>query len=161
MDPDFINSESRAAKSVAGYNYIKEIGNGGYGYVYLFSRTGMTRSRDDYVAGKFVYRHIFGPSDNPASTAAYQRALEGLQNFQSLSGEPHYLLRIFDVRQRHEEGYFCYMMELADDMESDRQVNPSVYKPRTLKNELARCGDRQRLPAAHQSCESEQDYDYD
>ncbi len=40
------------------------------------------------------------------------------------------------------------MMELADDMESDRQVNPSVYKPKTLKNELARRGHRQRLPAA-------------
>jgi serine/threonine protein kinase len=151
MESEFINSESRAAKSEAGYNYVKEIGNGGYGYVYLFSRTGLNqlnRSGDDYVAGKFVYRHIFGPSDDPASSAAYQRALEGLQNFQSLSGESHYLLRIFDVRQRHEEGYFCYMMELADDMESDRQVTPSVYKPRTLKNELERGGHRQRLPAA-------------
>ena len=40
MDPEFINSESRAAKSVAGYNYIKEIGNGGYGYVYLSAEPG-------------------------------------------------------------------------------------------------------------------------
>lgn len=39
------------------------------------------------------------------------------------------------------------MMELADDMESRRQVNPGVYKPRTLKNELERYGQRQRLPA--------------
>ena len=148
MDSEFINSENRAAKSEAGYNYVKEIGSGGYGYVYLFTRTGMNLLEDGYVAGKFVYRHIFGPSDDPASSAAYQRALEGLQNFRSLSGESRYLLRIFDVRQRHEEGYFCYMMELADDIESKRQVNPSVYKPKTLKNEMARCGHRQRLGAA-------------
>ena len=133
--------------SEAGYRFIKEIGNGGYGYVYLFNRRRSGERNDDYVAGKFVYRHIFGPSDDRASGAAYQRALEGLQNFRSLSGESPYLLRVFDVRQRHGEGYFCYMMELADDMESGRRINPRVYRPRTLKNELERFGHRRRLPA--------------
>src|SRR2546426_8048246 len=148
MGSKSINSESGRAMSEAGYRFIKEIGNGGYGYVYLFNRRRSGERNDDYVAGKFVYRHIFGPSDDRASDAAYQRALEGLQNFRSLSGESPYLLRVFDVRQRHEEGYFCYMMELADDIDSKRQVNPSVYKPKTLKNEMARCGHRQRLGAA-------------
>ena len=142
-----MDSESREIQSEVGYDYIKEIANGGYGYVYLFSRTRQNRDGYDYVAGKFVYRHIFGPSDDPRSDAAYRRALEGLQNFRSLSGESPYLLRVFDVRQRHEEGYFCYMMELADDIQSGRQISPDVYRPRTLKNELEHSGDRQRLPA--------------
>lgn len=146
MESGPTNPETREARSEAGYDYIREIANGGYGYVYLFSRVGQRRGETGFVAGKFVYRHVFGPADDPASSAAYQRALEGLQNFRSLGAESQYLLRIFDVRQRHEEGYFCYMMELADDMES-RQVNPDVYKPRTLKNELERRGQRQRLPA--------------
>jgi serine/threonine protein kinase len=147
MESGTTNSENREARSEAGYDYIREIASGGYGYVYLFSRVVPHRGETDYVAGKFVYRHVFGPHDDPASSAAYQRALDGLQNFRSLSAESQYLLRIFDVRQRHEEGYFCYMMELADDMESRRQFDPGVYKPRTLKNELERHGSRQRLSA--------------
>jgi serine/threonine protein kinase len=146
MESGPTNPDTREARSEAGYDYIREIANGGYGYVYLFSKVGQHRGETAFVAGKFVYRHVFGPADDPSSSAAYQRALEGLQNFRSLGAESQYLLRIFDVRQRHEEGYFCYMMELADDMES-RQVNPDVYKPRTLKNELERRGHRQRLPA--------------
>ena len=34
------NPETREARSEAGYDYIREIANGGYGYVYLFSRVG-------------------------------------------------------------------------------------------------------------------------
>src|SRR5262245_24918714 len=117
------NPENRELQLEPGYDYIKEIASGGYGYVYLFIRQG--KDQQDYVAGKFVYRHIFGPPNDDASTAAYQRAFEGLQNFRSLSGESQYLLRIFDVRQRHEEGYFCYMMELADDIKSGREITPS------------------------------------
>ena len=147
METRSIDSESGRTVSEAGYRFIKEIGNGGYGYIYLLIRDAPGERRDDYVAGKFVYRHIFGPSEDHASGAAYQRALEGLQNFRSLSGESQYLLRIFDVRHRHAEGFFCYMMELADDMESGRRIDPCVYRPRTLKNELERSGRRRRLPA--------------
>jgi len=147
MEPGPLDFDRCEARSEPGYDYIREIASGGYGYVYLFSRTRLNQGENDFVAGKFVYRNVFGPSDDPASGSAYQRAFEGLQNFRSLSGESQYLLRIFDVRQRHEEGYFCYMMELADDMESGRQIAPEAYKPKTLKNELERFGDRQRLPA--------------
>lgn len=129
----------------AGYDCIKEIGSGGYGYVYLLSSK--QSSSQPYVAGKFVHRHAFGFPGDPAGGEGYKRALEGLQNFRSVSIESEYLLRIFEVRERHEEGYFCYMMELADDIESGRDVNAHAYKPRTLKNELERSGQRRRLPA--------------
>jgi serine/threonine protein kinase len=141
------NSKTPETRSEAGYDYIREIARGGYGYVYLFKRTRQDSAESEYVAGKFVYRHIFGPPDHPGSTATYRRAFEGLQNFRSLSKESPYLLRIFDVRQRHDEGYFCYMMELADDTESGRQIEPRIYKPKTLKNELESGGQRRRLPA--------------
>ena len=144
MDHAKTNAEGRKRQLEPGYDYIKEIASGGYGYVYLFTRRG--RDAQDYVAGKFVYRHIFGPDNDAGSGAAYQRAFDGLQNFCSMSRESQYLLRIFDVRQRHEEGYFCYMMELADDIELGRKIDPAVYKPRTLKNELERSGQRRRLP---------------
>jgi hypothetical protein len=56
------------------------------------------------------------------------------------------LLRVFDVQERHGEGYFCYMMEVADDIEFGREIQPGVYKPRTLRNELDHSGQTQRLP---------------
>lgn len=136
VDPEFAGEP--------GYDYVRKIGRGGYGHVYLF--TWRQNDQLDYVAGKFVYQHLFGPPDDATSQGAYQRALEGLENFRPLSGASPYLLRIFDVRQRHEEGYFCYMMELADDMELGRRIEPHSYRPRTLKNELERHGMRQRLP---------------
>ena len=142
-----MNPEYRGVKSETGYEFIKEIGSGGYGYVYLFRGSQSTQRDEEYVAGKFIYGNMFGPADDPSSHAAYRRALEGLQNFRSLSRESPYLLRVFEVRERHEEGYFCYMMELADDIEAGRNINPAVYRPKTLKNELESGGQRQRLPA--------------
>jgi serine/threonine protein kinase len=134
--------------SEADYDHIKEIARGGYGYVYLFRRKKAKEDQEDeYCAGKFVYRDIFGPADDATSTAAYQRAFQGLQNFQSLSGRSDDLLRILHVRQRHEEGYFCYMMELADDIENGRRIDPLSYQPKTLKKQLEKNGVRQRLPA--------------
>ena len=127
-----------------GYDCIKEIGSGGYGYVYLLCRQAGSQR---YVAGKFVHRHAFGFPGDPAAGEGYKRALEGLKNFRSVSIESEYLLRIFEVRERHDEGYFCYMMELADDIASGPNINAHAYKPRTLKNELERSGQRRRLPA--------------
>jgi len=140
-------SENRATNSARGYDFVREIASGGYGYVYLFRRSEKLRNHEEYVAGKFVYRHVFGPAEDPSSTAAYERSLEGLRNFRSLSSESHYLLRIFDVSHRHDEGHFSYIMELADDLELGRRIDPATYYPRTLKNELERTGQRRRLPA--------------
>jgi eukaryotic-like serine/threonine-protein kinase len=39
------------------------------------------------------------------------------------------------------------MMELADDIQSGRKIDPAAYLPKTLKTELERSGKRQRLPA--------------
>jgi serine/threonine protein kinase len=145
LEPRPANFESQPPQSEAGYDYVREIGRGGYGYVYLFTRE--RNGQQDYVAGKFVYRHVFGPAEDRENATAYQRALEGLKNFRSLSAESEYLLRIFDVRQRHEEGYFCYMMELADDIESGQKIDPRVYRPKTLKHQLERWGERRAMPA--------------
>ena len=145
MDSEALQLKIQARRSESGYNYVREIGSGGYGDVYLFSRT--PPELQEYVAGKFIYRDAFAFRGDGGSDSAYERAFEGLQKFRSLTAESPYLLRIFEVRQRDEEGYFCYMMELADDLESGRRIDTVRYKPRTLKNELERSGLRKRLPA--------------
>lgn len=147
MPPEIDYPQWLGASGEPGYEHIREIARGGYGRVHLFRRTGPD-GRADYFAGKFVYRHVFGPEDDPSSTAAYERAALGLGNFRSLSTDSPYLLRVFDVRHRHEEGYFCYMMELADDLNRGRRIDPVAYRPRTLKNELERRGSRERLPVS-------------
>jgi hypothetical protein len=86
-----------------GYDFVRDIASGGYGTVSLFRRREASPTVDDYVAVKFVYRHVFGPPEDASGAASYQRASEGLQNFRSLSRASPYLLRIFEVRQRHEE----------------------------------------------------------
>ncbi len=133
-----------------GYRRIREIARGGYGQVHLFRGLGRrpANNRTAYVAAKFVYRQAFGPPDDPASSAAYERAALGLDNFRSLSTDSPYLLRIFDVSHHADEGYFCYVMELADDVNGRTPIVPARYRPLTLKNELDRHGFRQRLPAA-------------
>ncbi len=147
MESRAFRPEERGIPTEFGYEFVREIANGGYGYVYLLRTTRKEGHGQGYLAGKFVYRRVFGPAEDSASGAAYRRAFEGLQNFRSLSAESPYLLRICDVGQRHEEGYFCYMMELADDLELGQEIIASLYKPRTLKNELERHGQRRRLPA--------------
>jgi serine/threonine protein kinase len=142
MGSNALQFERRLRPAEPGYKCIADIGSGGYGRVYLFSRA--SAGSRDYVAGKFVYRDVFESTGNDGSDSAYERAFEGLRRFRSLTSESPYLLRIFDVRQRL--GYFCYFMELADDVVSGRAVDPRQYKPKSLKNELERSGQRRRLP---------------
>src|SRR5438105_5056032 len=75
MDGDRLTQTGHALQFEPGYDYVKEIARGGYGYVYLFVR--IQSGGKDYVAGKFIYRHLFGPSDEGSSVTAYERALEG------------------------------------------------------------------------------------
>ncbi len=139
MGPNELQFDHRLHPAEPGYECIADIGSGGYGRVYLFSRA--SAGSPDYVAGKFVYRDVFESTGNDDSDSAYARAFEGLRRFRSLTSESPHLLRIFDVRQR--PGYFCYFMELADDLVSGRTIDPSQYKPKSLKNELERSGQRQ------------------
>lgn len=142
MRSNALQFERRLRPAEPGYECIADIGSGGYGRVYLFSRD--SAGSRDYVAGKFIYRDVFESTGHDGSDSAYERAFEGLRRFRSLTSESPYLLRISDVRQR--PGYFCYFMELADDVVSGRAIDPGQYKPKSLKNELERSGQRQRLP---------------
>ena len=53
-NPVLEQAASITGQTEPGYDYVREIGKGGYGYVYLFSR--ISKHGQEYVAGKFVYR---------------------------------------------------------------------------------------------------------
>jgi serine/threonine protein kinase len=115
--------------SIPDYALLRRIGGGSYGDVWLArSATGAWR------ALKIVWRHTF-EDDRP-----FQREFEGIQHFERLSREHPSQIALFHVGRG--EGYFYYVMELADqafvaaDVRRLTSQTPEVRNPKTeMKSE--------------------------
>lgn len=130
----------------------RPIGRGAYGEVWL-ARNVMGTPR----AVKIVWRRKFS-SDRP-----YERELAGIQSYEPVSRLADGLVHVLHVGRNEAEGYFYYVMELADAVDpacvevetgaqaggldsSPMDITPlSAYAPRTLRSDLSRLG---RLPTA-------------
>jgi WD40 repeat protein len=143
---------------IADHQWLKKIGGGSYGAVWLARNVMGT-----YRAVKVVYRHTFG------DTAHFEREYKGLQKFEPISRSHEGLVDILQIGRDDEAGYFYYVMELADDAALPRESedgrckiecrqdaavpldpqsssiihHPSDYIPRTLRADLKARG---RLP---------------
>ena len=126
-----------APSTTADYLSLREIGVGSYGRVWLVK----DRTSGEYCAVKIIYRHLF-EDERP-----YDKERAGVQRFSDLSKASRTLLRIIHVGLHDGEGYFYYLMELADDRQPGQAISPANYAPRTLKWELEKTGHRERLPA--------------
>ena len=93
-----------------------------------------------YRAVKIVRR------DNFKDERPFLRELAGITRYQEMvaPGTPTQLA-LLHVGERPDEGWFHYVMELADDAENGTEIEPSTYVPLTLKELKARRG---RLPAS-------------
>ena len=144
--------------TVPGHTLLRAIGGGSYGEVWLARDViGM------YRAVKVVYRSTF-PDDQP-----YEREFEGIRKFAPVSLSHGSQVHMLLINRNDQEGYFYYVMELADDAGQGRRaeggggspkfkvqspksiergeggINPETYDPRTLQHELRTRG---RLPFA-------------
>ncbi len=119
--------------SALDYECLRLIGQGGYGEVWL-----VRDKAGRHLACKVIYRESFD-NDRP-----YEREYEGIKKFEPVSRGSESQVKILHVGRRDEAGYFYYVMELADDVQTGQEINPDQYVPRTLKTELSRRG---RLPA--------------
>jgi len=137
------------APPIPDHELLKRIGQGSYGDVWLARNIVGT-----YRAIKIVYRANF------ADERPFQREFSGMQKFEPISRSNEGLMQILQIGQNDQEGFFYYVMELADDGGSDiseapapgrgssgvggKIADPAAYLPKTLYSEKARHG---KLPA--------------
>jgi len=108
------------------HQLLKCIGRGSYGEVWL-ARNMM----GVYRAVKIVYRKSF------QDQRPFERELSDIRKFEPISRSYDGFVDVLHVGINEEQGYFYYVMELADDQTSGQAVNPEIYSPRTLAKELS------------------------
>ncbi|MCL4177968.1 MAG: protein kinase, partial [Verrucomicrobia bacterium] len=134
------------------HELVRRIGGGSYGDVWLARTTVGT-----WRAVKVVFRDRF------TDARPYEREFKGIQKFEPLSRSNEGFMDILQIGRNETQGYFYYVMELADDAgetqnsegRMEKEVSPSgsqpdsalilppAYIPKTLARVLLQRG---RLP---------------
>ena len=97
------------------HTLLGPIGRGAYGEVWL-ARNVMGTLR----AVKIVWRSQF------ASERPYEREFAGIKRFEPVSRSSSGLVHVLHVGRNDAEGYFYYVMELADAVESGESADEGV-----------------------------------
>ena len=118
---------------VPDYELLRRIGRGSYGDVWLArGLTGLHR------AIKIVWRDRFDDAE------PFEREFKGLAEFAKLQLGDVALLQIVHIGRNDAARFFYYVMELADDAERGRAIDPERYMPLTFAELSIRRG---RVPA--------------
>lgn len=121
------DSSLRPHPPVPDHVLLRCIGKGAYGDVWL--------ARDaigTYHAVKILYRGRF------PNAAPFEREFKGIQRFTPISRSHPGFVHVLHVGRNDGRGYFYYIMELGDDLESGQQINPRTYAPKNLATVLDR-----------------------
>jgi TolB-like protein/Flp pilus assembly protein TadD len=117
------------APQISDFELLRCIGRGSYGEVWLARNILGT-----YRAVKIVERKAFRDEET------FEREFSGLRRFEPISREHDGFVAILHVGRNRPNGYFYYVMELADNDPNVSWIEPDAYVPKTLSNELTRCG---------------------
>src|SRR5215472_9511838 len=117
-------SASVVGQIVPDYELVRRIGGGAYGEVWLARSlaTGALR------AAKIVWRHKF-EDDRP-----FRREFDGIQRFEQISREHPSQLALFHIGRNDPQGYFYYVMELADQLEIPKSETQAPKQTRSPKS---------------------------
>lgn len=117
----------RTPPDIRDHETLRLIGRGAFGEVWLArSVTGVLR------AVKVVWREDY---DRPE---AFEREFEALKRFEPVSRRHEGLVPVLQVGRNEQEGFYYYVMELADDVERGRDIDPATYQPHTLALQMRR-----------------------
>jgi serine/threonine protein kinase len=119
------------APTVPDHDLLRPIGQGAYGEVWL-----ARNSVGLYHAVKVMRRDRF-PDAEP-----YEREFQGMKRFMPVSRLHPGLVHVLQVGRNDDQGYFYYVMELADDEALGALVHPDQYEAKNLARLLRR---QQRL----------------
>jgi serine/threonine protein kinase len=127
-------SDSPPPPVVPEHELLRLIGSGSSGQVWLARNTlGALR------AVKIVQERSFQHG------RSFEREFNGIVRFEPISRLHDGLVDILQVGRNAAGGYFYCVMELADDVNTGSNIQPQIYSPRTLRQDLDRLG---RLPIA-------------
>lgn len=115
---------------IEGYQILREIGQGGYGVVYM-----VKTDADQYEALKVVSRDQF-ENETP-----FNREISAIRKYKKVCDRHPALIQIFHVKK--DEDRFFYVMPLADPVGGIPIDDIPAYTPDTLDRRLAR---RNRMP---------------
>lgn len=118
------------------YEIFHLLGEGSFGKVWL-----ARNAINQWQALKAVYLARFGSNTGP-----YEREFNGIRRYKPVSDKHPGLLRIDFISTKKPQGYFYYVMELADALDGGWEKNPASYRPKDLAKLLAGVENR-RLPA--------------
>jgi len=120
-------AQTRPAPAIRDHETIRMIGRGAFGEVWMArSATGALR------AVKVIWRADY---DHPES---FEREFEALKHYEPVSRKHAGLVPILQVGRSDTEGFYYYVMELADDLDKGREINADTYRSHTLGAQMRR-----------------------
>ena len=72
--------------------------------------------------------------------SVFEREFEGIMRYEPVSRSHAGLVDILQVGRNDDEGFYYYVMELADDAETGTDIDPDTYTPHTFTTEMMHRG---------------------
>ncbi len=128
---DDVRQQSSIPPSIPDHQLIQSIGRGSYGEVWL-ARNVLGTLRAVKIVRKAVFTNL----------RPFEREFAGIRKFEPISRTHDGLVDVLQVGRNEEEGFFYYVMELADPLPNGMSAS---YNPRSLSSDLVL---RHRLPVS-------------